>query len=250
MNVSRCLSGAILAASLLCAEPAWAGIVNGDFDTPPPGTPAGTPWLVQTGGPGIRPGLLNPAPAGLGANNYLHIGGNGVNVLGSDPSIVFQDFDCGNMPNDWCTVTFNAQFIKNAILGPNELALVLLQNSKGAGVWAIPAAANPGAFTVAIQPCDPMSTIAFALVDPTAPGAGNIGQLIVDNVVDTCLPAMPPINLQPESPGMFPSIDRGKSQPLQAIPEPASFVQLATAVFGGLVVPVAWRRRSSRGRPA
>src|SRR3974390_84651 len=99
-------------AAILSGSAALAGIVNGDFDTPPLGGQAGDPWMVIAGPGGgpHGPTVDNPSPAGLGVNNYLLMGDRADLKGGANPSIAFQDFNPGNLPGAWHGVTFNAEF--------------------------------------------------------------------------------------------------------------------------------------------
>jgi hypothetical protein len=153
-----------------------APITNGDFE-----------------GPTVKPweGFNNDLPAGCSrAHRVLEgnpgkcakMGKNAQGNPGCSLTGIQQEFSCfvPNTANDWCTVTFQANYPAGAA---GEIPEVELWNSLGASTKGIPPMPGWQTYSISIPICSMACRISFAL---SSLGPGTTTTLLIDNVSNEC----------------------------------------------------------------
>jgi len=152
------------------------GISNGDFEGPTTGPWKGFNSDVPAGC--SRAHRVVEGNPGKGAKMGRNAAGNpGCNLTG-----IQQDFSCfvPDTQNDWCTVTFQAEYAAGAA---GEIPEVELWNSLGSRSKEIPAAPGWQTYSISTPICSMACRISFAL---SGLGPGTATTLRIDNVSNEC----------------------------------------------------------------
>lgn len=172
-----------------------AGIVNGNFQA---GTP---PWRAIPGfnnpnnnPPGsTRPAVGQiPAPLGAPGNRGGFVGSTMRGVPGVEGAGIGQAFGCGNDPDKWCTITFDAIFQSRAGIAENAYAIAGNGSGAAGAVRAVPIGQSIGGvptfttYTLSVKGCLNPTIIAFFAVSGGGDPPGIMSRLTIDNVTCVC----------------------------------------------------------------